>query len=176
MRPSWLARTGTTSKSFATNPMTEMDAERERVVELVRSAFADVRLGDGIGLRQAQGLDDYETRETVEAYREADEKDRWSAIPAKDLERCSSSLSFFDAEGMRFHLPAYLVAELEGTIFHCVVFPLIDLDEYRMKQYGLLSAAQRHAVCEFLSLLVEDPEFEFERKRIERAIADFWGK
>jgi len=28
--------------------------------------------------------------------------------------RCNSSLSFFNADGMRFHLPAFLIAELKG--------------------------------------------------------------
>lgn len=91
------------------------DAER-RIADVVRSAFQGVTLGNGIGLWQGQGLDDYANSETLARYRAQDEKVDWSRIPASELDSCHSSLSFFDAEGMRFHLPAYLIADLEGTL------------------------------------------------------------
>ena len=56
-------------------------------------------------MRHGQGLDDdYEDAATCEALRLTDEKDDWSKIAVADLNQCYSSLSFFDAEGMRFHL------------------------------------------------------------------------
>ena len=79
-----------------------MTDEEKQVAELIRAAFRDVRLGDGIGLMQGKGLDDYADKKTVVKYRLQDEKDDWSKIPAEKLNDCHSSLSFFDAEGMRF--------------------------------------------------------------------------
>src|SRR5688500_17196676 len=86
----------------------------EALCDLIREAFAGVKLGNGIGLQEAQGIDDYADKETCARYRAGDEKEDWTRIPAEELSRCNSSLSFFDAEGMRFHLPAFLVAELQG--------------------------------------------------------------
>lgn len=40
------------------------DAERH-VADLIRDAFDGVTLGDGIGLLQGQGLDDYADSETL---------------------------------------------------------------------------------------------------------------
>ena len=74
-----------------------MDAEKARVLGLVRSAFQGVTLGDGVGLRQGQGLDDYADERTLASHRVQDEKHDWSAIPVADLDRCYSSLSFFDS-------------------------------------------------------------------------------
>lgn len=65
-----------------------MTAEEERISNLVRKAFEGVRLGDGIGLWQAQGIDDYESESAIAAYRERDEKEVWSSISSEDLERC----------------------------------------------------------------------------------------
>ena len=53
------------------------DAER-RVAELVHSAFDGVTLGDGVGLFEGQGLDDYADAATRARYRAKDEKEDWS--------------------------------------------------------------------------------------------------
>jgi len=153
-----------------------VEDNRKRVAELIRGSFAGVQLGSGIGLREAQGIDDYEKKAAIASLRDRDEKHDWSAIAPADLTACASSLSFFDAEGMRFHLPAFLVAELEGSVFHCAVFPLMDINEYKEGQYASLSTAQRRAVREFLLVIADDPEFEFEREGLRRALAEYWDR
>jgi hypothetical protein len=152
-----------------------MTEQERRVCGLVRRAFAGVTLGAGVGLRQGQGLDDYADAHTLASLRERDEKRDWSAIPVTDLDNCYSSLSFFDAEGMRFHLPAYLIADLEGALhsadpmFHLV--HLVDGMEFR---FELLSAAQREAVREYLLLRLSDPNHEFVHPMIRAALGSYW--
>ena len=102
-----------------------MTEHERRVLNLIRTAFAGVVLGEGVGLRQGRGLDDYADEGTLASYRAQDEKHDWSAIPVADLNRYGDSLSFFDPDGMRFHLPAYLVADLEGTLHTEVLFHLV---------------------------------------------------
>lgn len=154
------------------NDQRKMAAEADRVVALVRSAFHGVTLGNGVGLRQGQGLDDYADERTLASYRAQDEKNDWSAIPVADLGRYSSSLSFFDAEGMRFHLPAYLVADLEGSLQNVdVLFHLVHTDQGR---FDMLSTTQREAVRQFLLLRLSDNHREFEHPAIEAALANYW--
>ncbi len=143
-----------------------MTADRERVAGLIREAFDGVTLGNGVGLWQGQALDDYEDKKTIALARLDDEKRDWSVISVDDLNLCHSSLCFFDAEGMRFHLPAFLLAELNGT----------DLGDYGRSQFAALSVAQRKAVRELLLILRDEPDFEFERPNIESALADFWAE
>lgn len=153
----------------------KMAADKDRVLGLVRRAFQGVTLGEGIGLRQGQGLDDYADERTLTSYRARDEKHDWSAIPVADLDRCYSSLSFFDADGMRFHLPAYLVADLEGSLQTAdVLFHLIYMAHGAASRFDTLSPAQRGAVREFLLLRLSDPYREFERPMIEAALRDYW--
>jgi hypothetical protein len=64
----------------------------------IQNAFSGVKLGARVGLREAQGLDDYASPEKCAAYRATDEKLDWQAIRPIDLNECHSSLSFFDAD------------------------------------------------------------------------------
>ena len=148
----------------------------ETLSDIIREAFAGVNLGNGVGLNQAQGLDDYEDAAACARYREGDEKDDWSRIPVAELNRCYSSLSFFDAEGMRFHLPAYLIADIQGTYDFGMAFCLshsTDFDRYD-RYFGLLSSAQRGAVRAFLLHILDDPNYEFDRPDILIALYGYW--
>jgi len=146
-------------------------AESRRVAGVIRDAFRGVTLGNGVGLFQAHGLDDYAGRETLDALRAKDEKDDWSSIPLAALNG-RSSLSFFDAEGMRFHLPAYLIADLEGTLEKDVLFHLTHLENDALSRFQSLNSAQRNAVLEYL--LLQLPGNDFTRPMIEKAIAEYW--
>ena len=146
----------------------------ETLCDTIREAFAGVTLGDGIGLQQAQGIDDYEPPATCARLRASDEKDDWTRIPAEELNCCNSSLSFFDAEGMRFHLPAYLIADLQGQYRFGMAFSLTHMSDYNISQFALLSAQQRSAVRAFLLHIAESEDYEFERSDILRALDDYW--
>ena len=152
-----------------------MPLTKEAVASQVRKAFHGVTLGNGVGLFEGQALDDYEDDATRKAYRERDEKHDWERIPIDALNRCQSSLSFFDAEGMRFHLPAFMIAELNGESDVGCVFHLTHLDDYAMTKLAALSSEQRKAVREFLLLLRDDPNYDFDRPQIERALSEYWG-
>lgn len=151
--------------------------EHERhVLSLVRTAFARVILGEGVGLRQGQGLDDHADMRTLASYRAQDEKYDWSAISVADLDKCYSSLSFFDPDGMRFHLPAYLVADLEGSLQTAdVLFHLVYAADRAASRFDTLSPAQREAVRELLLLRLSDPHREFVHPMIEAALSDYWS-
>lgn len=144
--------------------------------EIIRDAFAGVKLGKGIGLQEGQGLDDYEDDKTCAGHRARDEKEDWSRIPPSELNRCSSSLSFFDAEGMRFHLPAYLIADLQGlyTSANSVVFHLTYPSSLTSGKFALFSPAQRSAVRAYLLHVSVTEEHRFGRAD-KRALEGYWS-
>ena len=151
-----------------------MSPEKQRVIDLIRAAFKGVVLGNGIGLREAQGLDDYADQATCQAYRDRDEKLHWEAIPAEEMNRCYSSLSFFDAEGMRFHLPAFMIADLEGLLGVDPVFHLSQVPEFDSVRFNLLSPPQRAAVREYLLFVKSDPNYACDVPHIERSLENYW--
>lgn len=133
---------------------------KEELITKIRTAFKDVKLDDGVGLWEGQGLDDYANEKTMLELRKKDERNNWDNIPYKDLAFCSSSLSFFDAKGMRFCLPKFLIFDIleeqlykeQGISSPCVLFTLsYELnEEYQKNQFSLLDSQQIEAVICFL--------------------------
>ena len=152
----------------------ERGQEALELCRVIDAAFSDVTLGGGVGLYEAQGLDDYADPATCAAYRAKDEKEDWRLITSEDLCRCNSSLSFFDAEGMRFHLPAYLTCDLRGEYRFGMAFCLAYLYEGYTDRFSLLSKEQRIAVRLFLLCIIHDPDYDDDRPHIERALDEYW--
>jgi len=117
----------------------------------VNATFAHVTLGGGVGLREAAAIDDYASHDVLAARRAEDEKDDWSAITVEDVDLHSASPAFFDAEAMRFHLPAYMIADLDGCYRHEFVPHLRG----RPEKFALLNDAQRRAVELYLHALLQ---------------------
>lgn len=150
--------------------MNKEDVKRE-----IKSAFTDVVLGDGTGLGEAQAMDNYEPEEVQKVFREKDEKENWMRLTYSDLQRCHSSLSFFDAEGMRFHLPAYILASLEDRVDD-PIFHLTRLNDFAKSKLTALNQSQRKAIAAYLDWCLEQDEYEFEHQAIERALSEYWEK
>ena len=147
----------------------------ETLVVATAEAFAEVALGSGIGLLEANGLDDYANKETLAAYRDEDEKYDWRAIPRERLNQYSSSLSFFDAEGMRFHLPAFLIADMRGNYAFDLVYNLTQ-STLLEDQCALLTESQRKVVRKYLQFAEEEEDHEFDREHIQRALESYWAE
>ena len=144
--------------------------QAQQVVGELRAAFAGVALGDGVGLYQAQGLDDYAEQAELERLRLSDEKEDWTRISAAALNECNSSLSFFDPPGMRFHMPAFLIADICGDFHFGVDYHLCNPGD----RYSLLSPQQRAAVRQFMLYIAEEDNYEFSRPHILKALDEYW--
>ena len=143
---------------------------------MIEAAFAGVTLGDGVGLQEAQGLDDRETAATLAAYRASDEKEDWRRIPAEKLSRCWTSPSFFDAKGMRFHIPAFIVAALRGLYRQDFEIPLTNGLAHQEGTFALLNAAQQNAVRAYLLFLAEDDDNSYMRADLLRSVEACWSQ
>lgn len=140
----------------------------------IRNAFEGVKLEKGVGLYQAQGIDDNEAVEVCQSLRIGDEKDDWQRITAADLNRCYSSLSFFDAAGMRFHLPAYLLAEIDGNYPFDLVMTFLDMSGHTLEQFSLFTAPQKGAVADYLRFIQDQPGHWLDVHKIDFALECFW--
>ncbi|MEM9537555.1 MAG: DUF6714 family protein [Cyanobacteria bacterium P01_A01_bin.3] len=148
-----------------------MDTETLRIA--IATAFQGVTLGDGIGLWEAQAIDDYETDLVRAEQRCGDEKSDWQVLSRDCLRRCYSSLCFFDADGMRFHLPAFLLAEVDGE-FDQLVFHLTELDDYKREKLMSLNEKQKSAVAIFLEWCLGRVRYEYEHQSITVALQEYW--
>ncbi len=152
-----------------------MPIDKKNLISTINTAFENVTLGNGVGLSEADAIDSYQDLQTRAAYREKDEKLDWKKIPSSSLNEYNSSLSFFDAEGMRFHLPAFLLADLNEEYNFGMTFALTHLSDYRKSQFELLSPDQRKAIKLFLEYLLNDEAFDYEAPQIKSAIENYWS-
>lgn len=154
---------------------TSKNLEADNLIALITSAFTGVELDDGVGLDEAQAIDDYKTLDERAVQRTKDEKLRWDQISAAELNRCNSSLSFFDAKGMRFHLPAYMIADIKDEYMFELNFTLTGSSEYSRSKFSLFSKAQRDAVRCFLNHAFNSIDYRGEEE-IADALLGFWSE
>ena len=147
--------------------------DKNTVLNEIKSAFAGVALGPGIGLLEAQAIDDYESKEVQKINRVKDEKEDWNRLSYDELQRCHSSLSFFDAVGMRFHLPAYIIASLDNKVDD-PIFHLTQLNDYTKSKLAVLNHAQRQAIVMYLNWCLGQEEYQSEHPAIQRALSEYW--
>jgi hypothetical protein len=172
--------------------------ERQRgLLRLIEEAFRGVELGDGVSLHETVVLDDYGGPEERQAAREPDEKHDWrNLVRDAELVRPHSrdgltggmgGLTYYDAAGLRFHLPAYLSVVVtdpttEGAqdvagdlLFHLAHAVPSDFNRGRL---ALLSAAQRACVREVLKYLrdlLDSPDNGPFLADLDQAIEGFWS-
>ena len=150
----------------------------DELIAIISRAFDGVQLEDGSGFDEAQAIDDYKSSEQRMLQRQNDEKEYWYKIPFSELNRCNSSLSFFDAKGMRFHLPAYMIAEIKNSYIHDMSFCLTRtcLSEHSKAQFSLFSIEQREAVRCFLNYLFNSGEYNYQYDKIANSLLGFWNE
>jgi hypothetical protein len=142
----------------------------DQVIAKISTAFADTKLGDGIGLFEANGLDDYASKDELRRLRASDEKTDWKRISAADLSRCYCSPTFFDPQGFVFHLPAFLTAELNDEHPYGFIDRLFSADEHPEGWRALLTGDQRDAIIATLALIREHPNYSHELDEIDASL------
>lgn len=150
----------------------------QQVIDIIEDAFKDTTLDGGRGLWLAQfsdkcffyGLDEKDKAEAIEK----DEKLDWHNLDSNDLKNCESSLSHFDEKGMRFHLPAFIIAEIKDELECGVIFNLTHLSEHSRKQFSLLNSKQKKAITSFLEWCLKSENYEYDWTKIKNAIEKYW--
>lgn len=146
------------------------------VIERIERAFADVRLGRGVSLREADVIDAYGTAAEKRKARAQDEQSDWKNIPEDLIAHYHWCLSFFDSEGLQFHLPAYMRFALRH--FRDSAFTSIDSTIYALgsdgERFRGFTAPQRAAVRQFLKFMAYNGGRHVDGTSAKRALLDVW--
>jgi hypothetical protein len=160
--------------------------DKADLLKIIEIAFGGVTLCDGIGLYEAEAIDNYASDKRTLKARKKDRESwkRWDEIPSEVIETFYSALCFVDIEGMRFLLPAYMKfavenyknsdsASINSPIYALQsnpVFAETNIDDYFTKeQYGAFS--------KFLRFMVLEAGFEFvDSDCASQAYEKYWGK
>lgn len=148
--------------------------KQEAFVARVQRAFLNVTLGDGTGLFEANGIDDGFDREKQQNARAKDERNSWMVLSPDELSYGRSALCFTDADGFRFLIPAFMLADLTGDLDDCVVIHLSHTRDDRFDRLSSLNGEQVDTIFDFMELFLEDPDCHFHHADIRDALKEFW--
>jgi hypothetical protein len=169
--------------------------ERDQVEALIREAFAGVRLGNGVSLRQAEAIDHYSARWPLAEFDrlpQSEVTDDWSLVPEEELRR--DNAAHLDPEGLRYYLPALMLWLLdhyndEQLLFDSpaaltvigTISAVAPWEEFREHQYRIydtfFSEQQRRAIAAYVQALPELVALDSEDAAlVERSLRDYWGQ
>ena len=134
--------------------------------------FAGCTLGDGIGLWEADALDDDADDEKLAEIRAKDEREDWRKLSEDDLAAGYVALNFTDAAGFRFLLPAFMLNELNSAGM-TLIYLSQTREDYRGKP-SILNYHQVKCVVDFLETFLSDSSESFHHEDITNSLAVFW--
>ena len=149
----------------------------KQLLSLISDAFKGVQLEDGVSLHKTIYIDNYGdiTEEEARAI-EKDERHDWQKL-VDDPELLNvhgiGGISFFDAKGLRFHLPAYLTVAIThpvGEVTDSLLFTLTSKTDYNINRLEILDASMKACIAAVLAYLNTLPEFEFDREKIDAVL------
>jgi hypothetical protein len=166
----------------------------DEVKSQIETAFAAVEYPGDSNLRNSnEGDEPY----LLEA--EFKGMDDWRSLSAEFIDQApdgfASALGFFSAEAVRFYLPAYLIADLEGKLLSSdpvflLTYGLTDstMDvrinprrygehtwfDYVSNRFEGFTIAEAKAIIAYLELKRASDLVDFEKASIDQAIANYW--
>lgn len=160
----------------------------------IRAAFADVEYPGDDDLRSSdEGDEPYLLEEEFRG------KDDWSVLDSHFIDAApdgfSTALTFFSRAALRFYLPAYLIADLAGSLLYTdPVFNLchgfepssaeqhinpkrfgdMTWNDYARERFADFTPEQAAVVAAYLEIKLAEAMTEFERTQIAGALDSYW--
>lgn len=141
-----------------------------------------------MSLHETIVIDRYGGPDERRGAREPDEKHDWRKLVGDpELKRVTGigGMCFYDAAGLRFHLPAYLsLAVIEpdrpdsGNVVADLIFTTAGVSDYNRERLAVLNVPQRSCVkdvLKFLRAVYNYPENGPLMEEMDQAINGFWS-
>lgn len=160
----------------------------------IKIAFASVSFPSHCGLHAAIAKDDWVGDESIlrDITLREDCNGKWWDVPKTHLHQCMMALSYLDALGMAFYLPAYMTAILEEPeefdrtgvrssswqVVHTMLPNSEDLElkKYFLEQFCAIDGAMKRVCVEFLAYVAACHSYDEHAREIakEALSHDFW--
>jgi hypothetical protein len=162
-----------------------VEMNRSNLIKDIETAFNDVVLENGVGIFEAEAIDDYADDNEVRRQRAKDREawDRWQDIPDEIISKYYSVLCFVDPQGMKFLLPAYMCFALKrydidpSASIDSTIYALDRGLESFKGDPEILSENQKLVIAKFLKYLVLEAGDNFvDSSAASRAYEQHWSK
>lgn len=152
----------------------------------ITAAFDGVAREDGVSLRESRVIDDYGCDEERAEARLLDTDTRWQDVSDADMQEYDGVLTFSDAKGFRYYLPAYMLRDLRlyvhptygfssDTLSGLQISSIPGMRDYKLEQFALITPPQGRAVCSFLEFIVAHGD-EYYRQDAADALTAYWNQ
>lgn len=129
-------------------------ADVSGLIAEIEEAFAGVSLGKGVRWREADAIDNHATPEERAAARRFDVDTNWKLVVPELLNDLPSAVSFLDAAGFRYYLPAFIADIRRAGHWESAVDDSFLADLASPQRLGellpLLNGAQRRSICHWI--------------------------
>ncbi len=150
---------------------------RDLLVAQIEDAFKDVSLCNGIGIFEADAVDDYASEEVRINERNRDIRDDWKSISDDVIDQHYSVLSFMDEDGLRFSIPAYM--RFAVRFYETSASASIDSIIYlfaSQRDWKFLSNKQMKVIASFLSYMVLEADDYIDSYQASLAYEKTWSQ
>ncbi|MBU2864683.1 hypothetical protein KO489_12565 [Reinekea forsetii] len=161
---------------FILDDATSKKLEADKLIRMIKLAFKGVQLEDGTGLLEADGLDDRKSKQELAELRAQDIKTDWESISDDYINKGWCSLSYFDAKGMRFYLPAYMISDIRKKYNHHLDFCMCHEIDHSNHQFSLFTNEQRMAVREYLNYVFNNEDYSQPNEMVADALLGYWNE
>jgi hypothetical protein len=138
---------------------------KSALIDSISKAFKDVRLEEGTGLYEAGCMDDYlsPADPVYILWKEKDERENWeNLLPLflknGDPEKVSpGNWYFMDAKGKRFHLPCFLLLDIDNKLKgENPIIVTLNIEPAELSDFNILNTKQKRVILDFLEYKIEE--------------------
>lgn len=129
--------------------------ERVYLISLIEEEFETISLEDGIGIYEAEAIDNCLSKGEQSKARKKDIRNDWKLISDEVIDEHFSTLSFMDENGLRFTIPAFM--RFSVVNFDMYASPSIDSLIHNLNKeivWSFFSDKQRNVIANFLEFMV----------------------
>jgi hypothetical protein len=151
--------------------------EAKTIILEIQEAFKNVKLDGGLTIHQAELEGAFTDQKTKLEARNKDPELFWWEVPDWKIENSHAALSFFDKDGFKFYMPAFMTWILKNgkksrvVTTDCFINSLVP-PSFTFNYISLaLSLAQKHAVCRFLNFIKK----YYPHTKAKKALEYYWS-
>ncbi|WP_123711418.1 DUF6714 family protein [Sinobacterium caligoides] len=151
--------------------------DRDQLVNQIEDAFRNVTLCNGVGIYEANTIDDYASEEERCKQRNRDIREDCKLISDDVIDQHYSVLSFMDEEGLRFCIPVYM--RFPVRYFDSYASSSIDSIIYclaNQREWEFLSSKRKRVIANLLSFMVLEEDDNVDTYQASLAYENIWSQ
>lgn len=155
----------------------KLSINRLELISRLEKAFEGVQLSNGIGIYEAESIDNHDSISERKKSREKDIRDDWKTIRDDVIDEYYYALTFMDYDGLHFAIPAYMRYMLNNydtnssAAFESLIGILL-----KPIDWNFLTDQQKQVIASCLQFIVLEAEGHVDTFQASLAYENYWAE